>query len=813
MAHLVQRYALIGWAFASYLAVPMDLAQAQVMPDGSLPTAVTSPDNLNFTIDGGSRSGSNLFHSFSQFSVPTGGAAVFNNPADVQTIFSRVTGGAASNIDGLIQTGGSANLFLLNPSGIVFGPNTQLNIGGSFVGTTASHIRFTDGVEFSATNPTALLTMSVPIGIQMGANPAPIMIQGGGHPLTTENPILAPYLPLGFAPGLMVGPGNTIALVGGDLTLNAGVLMAPAGRVDLASLGANATLPITPNFQLGDAIGDRRDIQLTQKSLIDVNAIDAGSIQLQGRAIDLQSGSLLWVQNRGTNVSGDITVNATDRLTVDDSAPDLSSVSGIINESLAGNGGDINLIAPHITVSNGANIMSRAFGDGQGGNLSIATVDLAIIGVVPVVPDIFSTINGTTAGSGAGGDVTVMARNVAVLGGATFGTATFGSGHGGNLMLTADTVKVSGLTVNLASSSISVPTLGGSGDAGNLILNTRKLSLSEGGFMLASSIGAGNAGNVTINATESIDLAGVQPDPGSAYQTGIASAVAPPAEPYKTLFGLTATTAQGASGDLTINTPDLRVYDGADITVDNAGSGIVGNIYINTDRLTLKNGGIIAASSNSGQGGNIWLRSNLIVLNQNARIATAAGGIGDGGNLHLDVPIIVGTNNSDITANAVQGRGGKIEIVTQGLFGLKFRPQLTPENDITASSEFGVNGTVQVTTIGVNPNSGVITLPTEPIDPNKQVADSCRRYRDSHFIVTGRGGVPDDALNTVLVDHTWRDLRAMAKPSPHRRMDAAPIIVEATALQMNSQGQTELIAKGAIASPPIVATCVRSSPS
>jgi filamentous hemagglutinin family protein len=192
-------------------------ANAQsVISDGTLNTIVTRSGNV-FTIDNGTTSGTNLFHSFREFSIPTGGSAIFNNAATVQNIFSRVTGGTASNIDGLIQAQGSANLFLLNPSGILFGANASLNIGGSFVGTTAQSIQFADGIELSASNPNdrPLLTMSAPIGLQMGQNPAAIAVQNTGHTLGTVLPRSIP-LPTQRDPqntGLTLTSGKTLALI------------------------------------------------------------------------------------------------------------------------------------------------------------------------------------------------------------------------------------------------------------------------------------------------------------------------------------------------------------------------------------------------------------------------------------------------------------------------------------------------------------------------------------------------------------------------------------------------------------------------
>src|SRR5919199_3585093 len=148
-------------------------AWGQVISDNTLKSDVISPIPGAFLIQGGVTQGTNLFHSFSQFSVPSNGVAYFKNELTIQNIITRVTGGSVSNIDGLIKANGTANLFLINPNGIIFGQNARLDIGGSFIASTANSLKFPNGFEFSAANPqsTSLLTINLPIGLQFGQNP------------------------------------------------------------------------------------------------------------------------------------------------------------------------------------------------------------------------------------------------------------------------------------------------------------------------------------------------------------------------------------------------------------------------------------------------------------------------------------------------------------------------------------------------------------------------------------------------------------------------------------------------------------------
>ncbi|MBC6478499.1 MAG: filamentous hemagglutinin N-terminal domain-containing protein [Hormoscilla sp. GM7CHS1pb] len=230
-------------------------ATGQIVPDGTLgaESSAVTPANVNGIssdrIDGGATRGANLFHSFSQFNVRESGAAYFANPAAIENILTRVTGSNASNIFGTLGVLGNANLFLINPHGIVFGPNARLDLGGSFVGSSANSLIFENGFEFSAADPQGppLLTINIPIGLNLRQNPGNIVVQGPGHNLRESDFVTVRD---DRPEGLQVSPGQTLALVGGEVVLSGGNLTAENGTVALWSVLEGSLQLTTSNGQL-----------------------------------------------------------------------------------------------------------------------------------------------------------------------------------------------------------------------------------------------------------------------------------------------------------------------------------------------------------------------------------------------------------------------------------------------------------------------------------------------------------------------------------------------------------------------------------
>ncbi|WP_442941283.1 two-partner secretion domain-containing protein [Nostoc sp.] len=797
-------YAFLSTLTIGFLSSALVLpAIAQVTSDGTTNTIV-NPNGNNYTIINGIEKGNNLFHSFSNFSVPTGGSASFDliNTPNITTIFSRVTGGNISNIDGLIQILNSNNpvsLFLMNPAGIVFGQNASLNIGGSFVGTTANSIKFADGTEFSTNNPGAppLLTISVPIGLQMGTNPGAIQVQGAGHTGQFSDSLQVSGLNLGTT-GLQVQPGNTLALVGGNIALDGGLLSAPGGRIELGSV-TSGTVALNSNpqrFALSYANASGfGNIDLTQRALAstqDLTKSSGGSIQLQGKQVSLRDGSLVLIQNRSNQAAGDITVNATESLQIIGKSPNFTASSALVNETVArGAGGNIVISAPQFLIDQGGFVLSRTYSSAPAGNIVVNASQMVVNGFAANDSDGFrsgSLLLASSNGSGKGGNVDITTHNLSILSGSRVSASPISSGVGGDVTVTADSIQIDGGT-RTTNTSLST-TASGTANAGDLTLNTRTLSVQSGGVVSVSSFRSGNSGSLTVNASESIEVNGTR-------QTLIGASV---------LAFFNPNTLANA-GRITLNTPVLTVRKAGIVLIDNRGLGNAGSLTVNAERLQLDAGGSILASTRSGNGGNINLQlQKLLILRHGSNITTTAGGNGNAGNILINSPIILGLENSDIIANAFQGKGGNINITTQGLFGLKYRDRLTSENDITASSQFGLNGNVQITSPDVDPNSGLVELPANVTDPSQQIATGCASNQGSQFVATGRGGIPPNPLQQVGSDvydglrlRTWDDVRDI---SAYRKTGdvtaqippSSEVLVQATSWRRNADGKVELIA-------------------
>ncbi|MEA5580042.1 S-layer family protein [Nodularia harveyana UHCC-0300] len=804
---------LISGIFAGGIIFP---ANAQVTSDGTTHTTVNQSGN-NFHIINGIKKGNNLFHSFNDFSIPTGGSATFDliNTPNIKTIFSRVTGGNVSNIDGLIQTlngNHPASLFLINPNGIIFGQNARLDIGGSFVGTTANSIKFADGIEFSAINPSAsaLLTMSVPIGLQLGQSPADIQVNQNGHTLSQPVPRIFPFPTTRDRNnlGLTVNPGYTMALIGGNIFLNGGILTAESGRIELGSV-SQGNIGINPDTQ-GFAFDYGQtnhfgNIQLSQRALLDVSGAPSGSIQLQGDNIFLRDGSTIFAQNQGVTAGGILQISAQDMIEISGFSTTIPSTSLIQSETLGlGKGNDVIVSAKHLSIQTGGQILNFSYSSAPTGKTTINTSESLILsGFAPPFPTQASAIVSQNFSSGFINPISIFTGQLEILEGGTLSSVVLGSGKGGDVNVIAKSIGITGINPLAQLPSTLATTTFTSGNGGHLRIDAGTILVRDAG-LTANTLAAGNAGNMVLHASESITITG--------EDSRIASSAVRLSPLFQALFGLPELPT-GNSGSAEITTPRLSISDEGVIGVRNEGPGDAGNLLLRANRINLETGGMISAATNSGEGGNIAIASDIILMRSGSSVTATAGGIGNGGNLSIDAPIIVGLENSDIIANAVNGNGGNINITTQGIFGLEYRSQLTPKNDITASSQFGVSGTVDINNIGVDPNSGLIELPTNLVDSSQQIAAGCAETSGSSFVATGRGGIPQNPNQQVWSDRTWSDVRDISafqhKNSPvTAKISETPApLVQATSWRRNAQGKIELVADKSIAPTPQLLTC------
>ena len=790
MKQALARLLNIGLCSSCLFYTSGSIASAQVIPDQTVNTKVNQNGSIA-EITGGETRGDNLFHSFQEFSIPTGNEAAFNNANNITNIFSRVTGANISNINGIIRANGSANLFLINPNGIIFGQDAALDIGGSFYGSTADSIIFPDS-EFSATSPEEepILTISVPIGLSFEDNRGEVInnsVANEGRGLEVEN-------------------GNNITLVGGDVSLNNGIIIAPDGTINLGGIEEEGIVEINDNGSLTFPIDvARADVTLTNGSIVDVMGTGRGNININASDFEMSAGELgssfiiAGVTTDSTNAqAGDITINASNI------GVDNSSIVNVFDSEASGNAGDVRITASSLSLTNGGQIATRTEGQGNTGSVEILAEDTISIDGQSLEGSevVYSSINSTVGSraSGNAGEVKITTGSLSITNVGDISAITEGQGNAGGVEITAeDTISIDGQNSAGLSSGIGSQVFpDAKGDAGDVIINSGSLSLTNGGIINASTLGQGNTGGVEITAKDTISIDGQSSSANFVINAG----------------SLVALGAEGNAGDVTINTGSLYLTNGGIITASTQGSGNTGKVEITakdtisidgqnsaglpsavasstaiedlgdtggvkitTNSLSLTNGGRIAASIRSqgqpgqltikanslslhsnaeilastrfGQGGNVNLQiAENITLKNNSSISAQAFNNANGGNLSIDASLIIATpnQNNDLVASAQEGNGGNINITSKGIFGFEKRSSNPPNNtnDIDATSEFSDDGTVQINSPEVNLQKELEQSELELLTTDIAIDNSClaSSNQQGSFTIGSNDGLP-----------------------------------------------------------------------
>ena len=624
-------------------------AKAQVTPDGTTSTTVDRDGN-NFTVEQGDRVGDNLFHSFDEFSVPTGGSAGFNNAADIANIFSRVTGGDISNIDGLLSASGTANLFLINPNGIIFGENARLDLGGSFFGSTADSLLFEGDTEFSAINPQAapLLEVSIPVGLSFRDNPGDI-VNRSFAPNESE--------PSNFA-RLEVLPGNKITLVGGDIDFESGIAIARGGDIELGGLTQAGIVDLNEDGSLSFPEGiAQANISLSNFADIDVQGTGGGNITINAQNLSLESGELgrsfiragiSSESNSAEAQAGDITIDVAENIMLDN-----SSIFNDINAEGIGNSGNITINTDSLEVTNGGLIDAFIFGTGDSGDISVnATESVSVNADSTISNQINAGANGNS------GTIDFSTTNITLTGGGRVSNTITGNGNAGDVNINArEVISIDGFGNEGIPSGIfsNIGSENSVGNAGNIQIDTQNLTLTNGGIVNSVTLGQGNSGTVSINATDTISIDGEAED--SSFNSTISSGVAG--------------TGIGNSGGIEIDASNLSLTNGGLINGRTGGDGNGGNINLSTGFLSLENESRIDASTfKNGDAGKITINAtDNISLDTSSGIGSeiVENAIGNSGGIEITTTDLNLAGGSLISANTLgEGNSGRIIISATG---------------------------------------------------------------------------------------------------------------------------------------------------
>jgi large exoprotein involved in heme utilization and adhesion len=408
------------------------------------------------------------------------------------------------------------------------------------------------------------------------------------------------------------------------------------------------------------------DIAQRQSSITTgtVGAGRAGDIALDTKRLTIRDGSVILNPALGTGDGGSVTIRASESVEI--------NASGLLTPTFnSGNAGSIAIETGQLSVSDGAVVSPSTFGAGNSGNLIVRASDSVIVARHRSDSPLNTTLaTNSIGGTGRAGNIEINTRSLRVEAGAGISSSSGGKigerlitgGPGGNITVNAsDSVELIGAAAGSPYRSVIIAGTLESGKSGDVTLNARRLSVRDGGGIVAGTLGAGQGGNVSLTASESVEIVGTTRE-GSASLIVTASGDLP----TQNFFGQQR--ASGGAGSLSIATGRLSVRDGALVSVQSFGTGAAGSINVVADSIALNAQGIIDGRSLSGIGGNINLRARDIQLRNNSRITTDARA-GEGGNITLNSDILVGRNNSDITANAKSAAGGRVNVNVPNILG------------------------------------------------------------------------------------------------------------------------------------------------
>lgn len=712
-----RQFTWIGLTLILGAIAPLPTA-AQVMPDTTLgaESSVVTPGTIREVvsdrISGGVQRGQNLFHSFSQFSIPAGQGAYFENPAGVENIFSRVTGSTPSNILGrlgVVQAGsstelGNANLFLINPNGILFGRDATLDLAGSFTATTANAIEFGDRGSFSAANP------GVPAQL-LTINPSAYLFNR--LPIgNIESRSTAPSVQSSDYLGLRVDNRKNLTLLGGNITINGGGeenragLNAFGGRIDLGAVVGLGRVELNANGGLRfPSTLQRADVLLTNRGQIDVSSRDRGDISITARNLRFENSSRLFAgifEGLGTVTSqaGNIQIDSTGGVALLQS----SFIENNVGLRATGRAGDIEIRADSLTVRDGSQISSSTLSQGDAGNIFIDVNGRVLFSGTDASGEFPSAAltNIELDGRGRGGNININASSLLLQNGAQLQTlvrrassaSTTEGGRAGDITLNIrENVLITGRGPIRNPRDGGLPSLlsselepGRSGAAGDISINASSLNLSNGGRVTSRTLGRGSSGDINVKVNNHIlvdggeifSTVGQRAVTSGREELGDIKISANSVELRNDSFVSASTFGQGNAGSITLEVRDqTSMRDGSTISsrvgicaecanVDRLG----GNIQISTNILNVEGGSDLNTSTSGfGNAGSIFIhaRDRVSFDRSNAFVTVEKGSTGQGGNISVNTNSLSLTNGSQLTATTFStGDAGSVTITAQG---------------------------------------------------------------------------------------------------------------------------------------------------